>query len=186
MKKIAWWAMSTITACALLLGYHTSQPADEVTTAAYAPLNPGTSGADGNSDAGTSPTSTAASSDDSASGSTTSSASGATTGGDVSTSGFTGTATTDGTFTGTSVNTRFGPVQVQITVSGGQMTAADAIVYPNSDGKDVMINSRAIPVLSSEAVSAQSATIDSVSGATYTSQAYMQSLQSALDQAGIS
>lgn len=162
MKKIAWWAMSTVTACALLLGYHTSQPADEVTTAAYAPLNPGTSGADGNSDAG------------------------ATTGGDVSTSGSTGTATTDGTFTGASVNTRFGPVQVQITVSGGQMTAADAIVYPNSDGKDVMINSRAIPVLNSEAVSAQSATIDSVSGATYTSQAYMQSLQSALDQAGIS
>ena len=66
------------------------------------------------------------------------------------------------------------------------MTAADAIVYPNSDGKDVMINSRAIPVLNSEAVSAQSATIDSVSGATYTSQAYMQSLQSALDPAGIS
>ncbi|WP_245630512.1 FMN-binding protein [Granulicoccus phenolivorans] len=72
---------------------------------------------------------------------------------------------------------------MRITVSGGKVTAAEAITYPTESGKDRMINSRAIPVLNSAAVKAQSANIDMVSGATYTSQGYKQSLQSALDQA---
>lgn len=89
----------------------------------------------------------------------------------------------DGTFTGDSVSTRFGPVQVQITVSGGTVTAVDVPVYPSENNRDRQINERAIPQLVSEALQAQSASIDMVSGATYTSNGYRQSLQSALDEA---
>ncbi|KQU06674.1 FMN-binding protein [Rhodococcus sp. Leaf7] len=87
------------------------------------------------------------------------------------------------TFTGESVDTRWGPVQVRITVTDGSLSDATAIVYPTANGKDQQINARALPVLGSEAVAAQSASIDMVSGATVTSEGYIQSLQSALDQA---
>jgi len=90
-----------------------------------------------------------------------------------------------GTYVGASVATQFGPVQVQVTVTDGAVTAAEAIDYPTSNPKDQRINSYAIPVLNSEAVQAQSASIQMVSGATYTSNAYITSLQSALDQAGL-
>lgn len=76
-------------------------------------------------------------------------------------------------------------MQVEITVSGGKITAATAVDYPNSNGHDAMINSRAVPVLQDETVQAQGANIDSVSGATFTSQGYITSLQSALDQANL-
>ena len=75
------------------------------------------------------------------------------------------------------------PVAVQITVSGGTITAVDVPQYPSSNGRDRQINQQAIPILVSETVSAQSARIDMVSGATYTSDGYLQSLQSAIDQA---
>jgi len=94
-----------------------------------------------------------------------------------------GAAGGDGTFTGDSVDTRWGPVQVQITVSGGRITAATAVVYPNGNPRDAQINGYALPVLGSEAVAAQSAKIDTVSGATVTSDGYIGSLQSALDKA---
>jgi uncharacterized protein with FMN-binding domain len=89
----------------------------------------------------------------------------------------------DGTFTGDSVDTRWGPVQVQITVSGGKITDATAVVYPDGNFRDQEINSYALPILEKEVVQAQSADIDHVSGATVTSDGYTQSLQSALDQA---
>ena len=87
------------------------------------------------------------------------------------------------TYTGDALMTRWGPVQVQITVTGGKITAAQAVQYPNGNGRDAEINSYALPVLNQEAVAAQSAQIDTVSGATVTSDGYLQSLQSALDQA---
>lgn len=89
----------------------------------------------------------------------------------------------DGQFTGTAANTRYGPVQVQVTVSGGKITAVDVPTYPDGNGTDRQINSVAIPRLVSETTSAQSSQIDMVSGATFTSTGYVQSLQSALDQA---
>ncbi|GAA2476033.1 hypothetical protein GCM10009858_11810 [Terrabacter carboxydivorans] len=79
--------------------------------------------------------------------------------------------------------TRYGNVQVQITVQGGKITAADVLQVPMNDRHDQMINSSAVPVYNQEAVSAQSAQIDVVSGATYTWDGYTQSLQSAIDQA---
>jgi uncharacterized protein with FMN-binding domain len=84
--------------------------------------------------------------------------------------------------TGDAVNTRFGPVQVQITVANGKMTAVQAIVYPQENPRDQEINSYAIPQLNAEAAQAGSANIDMVSGATYTSDGYINSLQSALDR----
>jgi len=89
------------------------------------------------------------------------------------------------TFTGAAWPTIYGPVQVQITVRSGKVTAATAVEYPTETPRDYQINSFAIPQLNSEAVAAGSAHIDAVSGATYTTQGYLGSLQSALDKAGI-
>jgi uncharacterized protein with FMN-binding domain len=94
-----------------------------------------------------------------------------------------GTATT---VTGAAWPTIYGPVQVKITVSGGKITAATAVEYPLNTPRDQQINAYAIPQLNAETVAAGSAHIDTVSGATYTSQGYVGSLQSALDKAGIS
>jgi uncharacterized protein with FMN-binding domain len=90
---------------------------------------------------------------------------------------------TDGTFTGDAADTRYGPVQVQITLAGGKITAAQAVQVPQENGRDVRINSAAVPILVQETLQAQSAQIDTVSGATYTSEGYTQSLQSAIDAA---
>jgi uncharacterized protein with FMN-binding domain len=90
------------------------------------------------------------------------------------------------TVTGAAASTIYGPVQVQITVKGGQVTAAKAVEYPQGTSRDVQINAYAIPILDREAVStsrADDGKIDMVSGATYTSQGYVTSLQSALDRA---
>ncbi|MER5751832.1 FMN-binding protein [Streptomyces sp. NPDC002088] len=87
-----------------------------------------------------------------------------------------------GTVTGSVAQTQYGPVQVRITVSGGKITKAEAVQAP-SGGTSSQKTELAVPKLNQEAVAAQSADIDAVSGATYTSTGYKQSLQSALDQA---
>jgi uncharacterized protein with FMN-binding domain len=89
------------------------------------------------------------------------------------------------TVTGAAASTIYGPVQVQIMVKGGKVTAAKAVEYPQDTPRDSQINAFAIPVLDREAASVGSAKIDMVSGATYTSQGYITSLQNALDQAKI-
>lgn len=91
-------------------------------------------------------------------------------------------STTAKTVAGEAWPTIYGPVQVQVTVSGGKVTAVTATEYPQETPRDYQINSYAIPQLNSEATAAGSASIDSVSGATYTSQGYIGSLQSALDK----
>jgi len=88
-----------------------------------------------------------------------------------------------GTFTGGTAQTAYGPVQVQIVVQNNTITSANAIRYPTGNSHDVAIAQYAIPVLNREAVQAQSAQISMVSGATYTSSGYIQSLQSALSAA---
>ena len=80
-------------------------------------------------------------------------------------------------------DTPVGPVQVQLTIKAGKIVSATAIVFPQGSGRDQEINSYAIPILQQETVAAQSAQIDAVSGASYTSAGYQQSLQSALDAA---
>jgi uncharacterized protein with FMN-binding domain len=88
------------------------------------------------------------------------------------------------TVTGPTVDTRFGPVQVQVTVSGGQITDVQAVQLPDGDRRSSFISTRVEPVLRSQVLQAQSASIDGVSGATYTSLAYARSLQAALDSIG--
>lgn len=96
-----------------------------------------------------------------------------------------GSASSPGAVTGSAVDTRWGPVQVRITVAGGKITAVDVVEYPSGNPKDQEINAYAIPVLVQETLDAQSADIDMVSGATVTSDGYVQSLQSALDEANL-
>lgn len=100
--------------------------------------------------------------------------------------GSSGSSSASKTVTGEAADTRYGSVQVQITVSGGKVSAVQATEYPQNDPRDQEINSYAIPELNQEATSAGNAQIDMISGATYTSEGYVQSLQSALDKAGLS
>jgi uncharacterized protein with FMN-binding domain len=96
----------------------------------------------------------------------------------------TAAAGTDGTFVGDTVQTRFGPMQVQVVISGGAITDVQTLQFPSNDRKSVQINEQAIPILLAEVLDIQSADITNISRATYTSQSYKQSLQSALDAAG--
>jgi uncharacterized protein with FMN-binding domain len=75
-------------------------------------------------------------------------------------------------------------VQLKATVSGGKITDVQAVQLPQSDGKSVEISNFAVPQLRQSALTKQSANVDAVSGATYTSAGYQQALQSALDKAG--
>ncbi|WP_421740373.1 FMN-binding protein [Cellulomonas sp.] len=104
---------------------------------------------------------------------------------DPSTSTDTGSTTSDTvTIVGSSVQTRYGPVQVSVTITAGQITDVQALQVPGGHHESVQINARATPILAQEVVDAQSAQIDTVSGATYTSEAYAESVQSAIDQQG--
>ena len=86
-------------------------------------------------------------------------------------------------YTGTAIQTRYGVVQVQVTIANGKLTGVTTLQAPSGNPHSSSISAAAAPVLASEALTAQSATIDTVSGATFTSQGYLASLQSALDQA---
>ena len=163
MKRIVTWFLSTLSVVVLLFGYHTSTSG----TVAATPQTVITSGGK----ASTTP-----------SGGSGSGSAGGSSGG--SHAGVKQAAQTR-KVTGSVVNTRWGPVQVQLTVSGGRITDVAMLQYPNGNGTDQQISSYALPILMQDTVNAQSANIDMVSGATYTSTGYLQSLQSALDQAGI-
>jgi len=154
MKKIIYGAFATLAGLVLLFSYRTS-------VGEALPTGQSTN-TTGTTSTGTSSTGTTSTGTDSS-----------------------GTASglTDGTFTGAAASTRYGAVAVRITVSGGMITKVDVPQYPSSNGRDRQINQQAIPILVSETVSAQSSSIDMVSGATYTSDGYLQSLQSAIDQA---
>jgi uncharacterized protein with FMN-binding domain len=87
-----------------------------------------------------------------------------------------------GSFTGQDVANFFGDVQIQLVVSGGRITDVKALLYPTDRPQSAYISSVAIPLLHDEVLKAQSAQIDIIGGATFTSQSYAQSVQSALDK----
>jgi uncharacterized protein with FMN-binding domain len=155
VKRIVLWFLGTASAVVLLFGYHTSTSGPQST----GPLAGGTGTVEGG--AGTSSPSTAPSS--TASPSTTPS-------------------TGSSTVTGDVAQTQWGPVQVKLTVQAGKITAVSVPQYPNGNRRDAEINDYALPILINETVQAQSAAIDMVSGATVTSDGYIRSLQSVLDQ----
>ncbi len=89
----------------------------------------------------------------------------------------------DGTYTGAAVDAYYGTVQIQATIQGGKLAAVDFLQYPNDRTTSQRINGHAMPLLKSEAITAQSANVSGVSGATHTSGAFRQSLGDALAQA---
>ncbi|ABW15927.1 FMN-binding domain protein [Parafrankia sp. EAN1pec] len=101
----------------------------------------------------------------------------------------TGTGSTSGTttrtVTGDAVDTRYGLVQVQVVLTGSKITDVVTVQLPDRERRDREINDQAVPLLRQEVLDVQSAQIDVVSGASYTSQGYAQSVQSALDAAGV-
>ena len=169
MRRIVLWLASTVTIVVLLFGYHTSTnktSAAAVTSSASSTASTSSSQpSSSSSSSSSSPTSSS-----STSSSTSSSSSG---------------STEARTYTGSVAQTRWGPVQVQITVQGDKITKVTVLQQPNGNHKDAEINSYALPILVQDTLTAQSAQIDMVSGATVTSDGYITSLQSALDQAGI-
>lgn len=90
----------------------------------------------------------------------------------------------DGTYPGTSVMTRYGAVQVSVTISGGAITDVTALHLTDDEQRSVQISNSAAPILRKEVLSAQSGSVSTVSRATITSDAYLQSVQSALQAAG--
>jgi len=94
-------------------------------------------------------------------------------------------ASTSGTYKGETIQTRWGPVQVQITVANGKISDISTLQYPNGDRRSQMISSQVIPWLQQEALQAQSANISGIGGATYTSGGFINSLASALQKAGL-
>lgn len=171
MRKIVVALLGTVSGVVMLFSYHTSL-AGSLAVPASTGVSTTTSG--GGVASGGTPSGGGSSSRRS-SGTGSSGSSGGTGGG-------TGSAAS-GTVTGDTADTQWGPVQVQITVANGKITDVTAVQYPNGNGRDAMINSYALPVLFQETVAAQSAHIDLVSGATVTSDGYVQSLQSAIDKA---
>jgi len=90
-----------------------------------------------------------------------------------------------GTFKGDTSQTRWGPVQVAITLTNGKITDVTTLQYPNGDRKSMNISNRVIPWLQEETLQVQSANISGISGATYTSTGFQSSLASALQKAGL-
>lgn len=88
----------------------------------------------------------------------------------------------DGTYTGASTQTEWGPVQVQITVSSGKITNVDVLSYPDTEKISIQINENALPTYKEEALTAQSSNIDQISGATETYKGFTGSLQDSITQ----
>ena len=158
MKRIATWFLSTVTVVVLMFGYHTST--NSTLSATSQPAFVGSSSTSGST-------------------SSTTKSNGGSTGNSNS------NTTSSSTVTGDVAQTRWGPVQVELTVQAGSVTEVRVLQYPTGNSTDEQINSYALPVLIQETLDSQSANIDMVSGATVTSVGYQQSLQSALDQAGL-
>lgn len=157
MRRIVFAILSTITTVVLLFSYHTSTNASGPAASAVAQL-PATPQAPVSPGSAPQPRSSTK-------------------------SGSSAGTSNPAKYTGAAADTQWGPVQVRITVQGGKISASKAVQYPQGASRDAQINGFALPILNQEAVQKQSASIDTVSGATVTSGGYLQSLQSAIDQA---
>jgi len=89
----------------------------------------------------------------------------------------------DGFYTGSAQDAFYGTIQVKAIVQNGKLTDVQFLQYPNDRDQSVQINQQAMPMLKQEAIQTQNANVDIVSGATQSSQAFVQSLASALSQA---
>ena len=166
VKRIVLWVLSTLSTVVVLFGYHTS------TSSTLATNSTGTtfSGSlHGQSTSG-------------GSGTTSGTGGGTTSSGSAPPSDSSASSTS---VTGQTAHTQWGPVQVQLEVSGSTITHVSILQYPDGNGTDIQIANYALPQLIQDTLDSQGHNVSMVSGATYTSQGYLQSLQSALDQAGL-
>ncbi len=173
MRRMPIVLAATAAGLATVLGFHTQKLGTNVL--------PGVSNGSG---AGTTPTSSSGSGNGT---STTTTAGSTSAPGSVSTSTSTPTTTSTGTRTalGADVQYRYGELELEVTVTGGRITNVQPAVDTAFDPRSSQVNSYAEPLLQSQTLQAQSANINGVSGATFTSQAYVQSLQAALDKLGV-
>jgi len=160
MKRISYWALSTLSALVLLFAFDASQrgATGGATTATISGGSSGSGGSSPDNNPGNN------SGNKGSSGSTSSSSE---------------------TVTGSVSQTQWGPVQVQLTIRDGSITKVTVLQYPSGNSRDVEIANYSLPILIQETMQSQDANIDMVSGATYTSDGYIRSLQSALDQANL-
>lgn len=166
MRKVTFALVTTAVGVFLLLSYKSHSPTAAITTLTVPP--PQTVGPVGKTAPGSRPA-------DSTTGSTPPHPATARSGN--------GAGTASGTFTGAVAETPFGPIQIQATLQNGKLT--DVAVLQETDGNmSRQIDAQALPILKREALAGNTWDVDTVSGATYTSQGYARSLQSALDQAG--
>jgi len=181
MKRIAFGAFSTLAVLVLLFLYPTSTGNSGTTAAEPVSAARVVTGAEPSA---TTATSTGQGPDPATAGSA---GSGSNTAGGTSTaapSPSSAAASTAVTVDGAAEMTRYGVVQVRVVIANGAITDVTALQYPQSEREDIRINSRAVPMLRAQVLAAQSAKIDGVSGATFTSDGFVTSLQSALDAAG--
>jgi uncharacterized protein with FMN-binding domain len=154
VRRIVIWLASTVTVVVLLFGYHTSTNKTSSSGIPSSTSNPTTStGKESSSSANS------------------------------GSSGSSSSSAKVTSYTGSVAQTRWGPVQVKISVQGGRLTKVTILQQPSGNSRDAEINNYALPILINESLKAQSANIDMVSGATVTSGGYVQSLQAALDEA---
>ncbi|WP_151083774.1 FMN-binding protein [Nocardioides cynanchi] len=183
MRRISYWILSTISATVLLFGFDASQRGSSIggTPAAFSGGTAGTTSGTGTSSGSGTNSSGNNSSSTNSSGTSSATKSGGTS---PKTQG-SQPQTTSSTVTGATAQTRWGPVQIRLTIAAGKITKVGILQYPSSNSLDLQIANYAFPRLIQQTISTQGAHVDMVSGATYTSTGYLQSLQSALDQANL-
>jgi uncharacterized protein with FMN-binding domain len=191
LRRITFTIVTTLAVLVLLFSYRTSRNETiSATTVAvgHAHIVPGTSAGSVAASGGPDPTRTpvATAKSPAQPTSTAPSTPGVTTSAATKTKKSTATATSSSalsaTVDGAAVGTPYGDVQVEVVIAAGKITDVNAIQYPNGQPRDQEINQFALPQLRSQVLDAQSANIAGVGGATYTTQGYVGSLQSALDQ----
>ena len=171
VKRIVLWVLSTLSTVVVLFGYHTSTSSTLATNSTGTTFSGSLQGQSTSGGSGTT----------SGTGGTTSSGSAP----PNDSSGSSGPGSSSTSVTGQTAHTQWGPVQVQLEVSKSTITHVTILQYPNGNGTDVQIANYALPQLIQDTLDSQGHDVSMVSGATYTSQGYLQSLQSALDQAGL-
>ena len=178
MRRITMWFIATVAVVVLLFSYRTSLGGGKAARASVG-LDAGTANGAGTANPPgivSGPAQSATPTPTSTSAPTPTPTQGAGSTGGAATSGVT-------VVNGSVEQTRWGPVQVQVTIASGRITDVIALQVPDGNFRDQEINSYAVPRLREEVLSAQSARIDTVSGATVTSDGYLGSLQAALDTA---
>jgi uncharacterized protein with FMN-binding domain len=186
VRRISFWVLSTISATVLLFGFDASQRVSSIGGSAAA-FSGGLAGTTSGNTSTTGPSNGPRSGSSPSSGSSPRNSSGnssSTSPGTPSTPS-SQPQTTSSTVTGAVAQTRWGPVQIRLTINGGKITKVGVLQYPNGNSLDLQIANYAFPRLIQQTISTQGAHVDMVSGATYTSTGYLQSLQSALDQANL-